>query len=114
MEKFVKRLQILLEEKNINQKELANYVDVTEVTISRYMNGERKPRIEIINKIAEVLDTTTDYLLGRSDIKNSEENKVITRAFHSLDIDGLPDEAIKEVEKYVELIKLKYKQQDKR
>lgn len=113
MEKFVKRLQILLEEKNINQKELANYVGVTEVTISRYMNGERKPRIEIVNKIAEVLDTTTDYLLGRSDAKNPEENKVITKAFHSLDMDGLPDEAIKQVEEFVEFIKLKYKQDKK-
>lgn len=70
MDIFIKRLQMLLDENNMNQKELAHKVGVTEVTISRYMNGERKPRVEIINKIAEALNTTTDYLLGRSDIRN--------------------------------------------
>ena len=75
MDLFKKRLQLLLDEKNMNQKELAKKVGVTEVTISRYMNGERKPRIEIVNKLAEVLGTTTDYLLGNSDVKNPYEDK---------------------------------------
>lgn len=70
MELFKERLQILLDEQNLNQKELAKMSGVTEVTISRYMNGFRKPRIEIANKIAQVLGTTTDYLLGNSDIRN--------------------------------------------
>lgn len=73
MEIFRQRLQMLLDEKNINQKELAELSGVTEVTISRYMNGFRKPRIEIANKIAQVLNTTTDYLLGNSDIRNPYE-----------------------------------------
>lgn len=70
MSNLVIRIQELLEEKNMNQKQLAKMSGVTEVTISRYMNGTRKPRIEIANKIAQVLGTTTDYLLGNSDIKN--------------------------------------------
>ncbi|MBS4534472.1 helix-turn-helix domain-containing protein [Clostridium sp. D2Q-14] len=75
MDKFKKRLQTLLEERNMNQKELAKQSGVTEVTISRYINGSRKPRIEIVNKLAEVLNTTTDYLLGRTDEKNSPKDK---------------------------------------
>lgn len=70
MDKFTERLQSLLEEKEMSQRELAELAEVTEVTISRYINGNRKPRIEIINKIAEVLNTTTDYLLGRTDTAN--------------------------------------------
>lgn len=78
MDIFVKRLQLLLDENNINQKELAKKVGVTEVTISRYMTGERKPRIDIANKIAEILGTTTDYLMGASDVRdpyNQEKHK---------------------------------------
>lgn len=67
MDIFIKRLQKILEEKDMTQRELAKLVGVTEVTISRYLNGERKPRIEIINKIADVLNTPTDYLFGRID-----------------------------------------------
>jgi len=70
MDLFIKRLQELLDDKDITQRELAQRIGVTEVTISRYLNGERKPRIEIISKIAEVLGVSIDYLLGYSDIRN--------------------------------------------
>ena len=69
-ESFIKKLSILLEEKNITQRELADKINVTEVTISRYLSGERSPRIEIVNKIAEYFDVSIDYLLGVSDIRN--------------------------------------------
>lgn len=90
MDKFKKRLQTLLEEKNMNQKELAKQSGVTEVTISRYVNGSRKPRIEIVNKLAEVLNTTTDYLLGNSDIKKPyNDEKQFPTEFTS------PEEAVR-------------------
>lgn len=69
-EAFIKNLSILLEERNITQRELAEKIDVTEVTISRYLSGERSPRIEIVNKIANYFKVSVDYLLGRTDIKN--------------------------------------------
>lgn len=61
---FIRRLTELMEEKDLTQIELANQVGITNVTISRYLSGERKPRIEIVTKLAEVLNTTVDYLLG--------------------------------------------------
>lgn len=72
---FIKRLVELMEEKNINQLELSKLVGTTNVTISRYISGQRKPRLEIIAKIAEVLNTSIDYLLGFSDIKNFTTSK---------------------------------------
>lgn len=65
---FIKRLSILLEETNTTQRELAEKVNVTEVTISRYLSGERKPRIEIIHKIAKYFNVSVDYLLGLTDV----------------------------------------------
>ena len=70
-ESFIKKLSILLEEKNITQRELAEKINVTEVTISRYLSGERSPRIEIVNKIAEFFNVSIDYLFGKEDLKNS-------------------------------------------
>lgn len=72
---FIKRLVELMEEKNINQLELSKLVGTTNVTISRYISGQRKPRLEIIAKIAEILNTSIDYLLGFSDIKNFTTSK---------------------------------------
>jgi transcriptional regulator with XRE-family HTH domain len=72
---FIKRLSELMEEYNISQVTLAKKIGITNVTISRYINGERSPRIEIVTRLAEVLNTTTDYLLGVTDFRNimSEE-----------------------------------------
>ena len=70
---FVKRLTELMEEINISEIDLAKKVDTTNVTISRYLSGKRKPRIEIASKIANVFSVSTDYLLGRSNIRNSEQ-----------------------------------------
>lgn len=63
---FIKRLIELMEEKDMTQCELANLIGTTNVTISRYINGDRNPRIEIIVKIAEVFNVSIDYLLGFS------------------------------------------------
>lgn len=65
-ENFIKNLSNLLEENDITQRELAEKINVTEVTISRYLSGERSPRIEIVSKIADFFGVTTDYLLGIS------------------------------------------------
>lgn len=64
---FIRRLTQLMEEKNLTQVELAEKIGITNVTISRYLSGERKPRVEIVAKLAKELNTTVDYLLGNSD-----------------------------------------------
>ena len=60
------RIINLLEKNNMSQRDLANKIGIQEATISRYVNGHRNPQSEILSKIAEALNTTTDYLLGRT------------------------------------------------
>ncbi len=59
------RISELLEKNGMTQRELAEAVSVTEVSMSRYINGDRVPKGPIIANIARALHTTTDYLLGR-------------------------------------------------
>lgn len=61
---FVKRLVELMENADMTQVELADKIGTTNVTISRYVSGERKPRIEIVAEIAKVFNVSIDYLLG--------------------------------------------------
>jgi len=61
-----KRIIGLLESKGLTQRELAKRLDITEVSVSRYINGERIPHSDIIAKMASVLNTTTDFLLGHN------------------------------------------------
>lgn len=60
LSKNVKRRMVAL---HINQKEIAKRAGITEVTISRYIHGHRKPTIDILYKIAKALECSIDDLL---------------------------------------------------
>lgn len=59
------RLKNLLEELNIKQNELAQKSQVTEATISNYISGKQLPKLGVVERIADTLNVSVDYLLGR-------------------------------------------------
>ena len=65
---FKERLKEKRKEAGISQAELAARVGVTSRTIQNYELGTRKPQnMEVVQRMADVLGTTTDYLLGNAD-----------------------------------------------
>jgi len=78
------RINKLRLEKNYSQKELANLCHITEASMSKYLNGAREPRIDVVVNIARALDTTTDYLMGHDSYpKNNsfeELSSLLTRS----------------------------------
>ncbi|MBQ8193271.1 MAG: helix-turn-helix transcriptional regulator [Bacilli bacterium] len=70
-----KRVRELRIEKEMSQQELGLAIGVTKVSICGYENGTRIPNLEKLIKLADVLETTTDYLLGREIPITNEENK---------------------------------------
>ena len=64
-----KRISEMLQERGIQQKELAERIGITETAMSRYINGTREPKPDVIANMATALHTTSDYLLG---IKNDD------------------------------------------
>lgn len=66
---FKDRLREKRLEANLTQVQLAEKVSVSARTIQNYEMGSRKPtKYEIVEKIAKVLDTTPEYLLGQSEM----------------------------------------------
>lgn len=60
----------LMHEKNVTQKILAEELGITQATLSRNLNGIHMPKAEIIEKMASYFNVSTDYLLGKSDVRN--------------------------------------------
>lgn len=60
------RIKYLREKRGWTQKEAAEKLGVSVVTWSRYETNDRKPEPETLASIANVFETTTDYLLGRT------------------------------------------------
>lgn len=52
--------------KGLSQNDLAKLVEVHVTNISRYERGENKPATNVLIKLANVLDTTSDFLMNGS------------------------------------------------
>lgn len=51
--------------KGYTQEQLADLLNITRLSVARYEAGDREPSISILKKMADVLETSTDFLLGR-------------------------------------------------
>ena len=73
---FKERLKEKRHEANLTQAELAKKAGVSTRTIQNYELGSRKPyQIEVVQKIADALSTTTEYLLGSSGMMVAEAHE---------------------------------------
>lgn len=73
---FNKMLYDLRKKKGISQEELANEINVTRQTISKWELGESTPDMEKMISLSNYFDTTLDELvLGRKSSSLEENNK---------------------------------------
>ena len=70
---FPQRLKELRQKKGLTQQEIADLLHVNRVTYTNWEKGNREPNFEKLFLLAEYLETTTDYLLGKSD-NNKKRN----------------------------------------
>jgi len=64
---FEKRLRMTRELRGLNQTELARKGGLPPSSIAHFEGGSRKPSFDNIGRLAEALDVSADYLLGRTD-----------------------------------------------
>lgn len=65
----MKRIATLRNEKRISQIALSMKMNVSQKTISDYENGKSEPSISSLKKLANIFDTSVDYLIEYTDIK---------------------------------------------
>lgn len=58
----------LLAKRKISNKELSSAIGVSSGNVSDWKSGKSKPNIDAISNIADYLDCSVDYLLGRTDV----------------------------------------------
>ncbi|MBR0137430.1 MAG: helix-turn-helix transcriptional regulator, partial [Erysipelotrichaceae bacterium] len=70
------RVKELMKSKNINQKQLSEQSGITEASVSRYLNGERTPRIDIVSNFAKVFGVTVDEIIADEFTKMSTYDSI--------------------------------------
>ncbi|EGO2664776.1 helix-turn-helix domain-containing protein [Enterococcus gallinarum] len=71
------RLKELRKKKGLTQKDLAEIIDVNRVTYTNWENGKRTPEPVKIVELATALDTTVDYLLGKTNVNYFEQANIL-------------------------------------
>ncbi len=65
----MERIRALREERGLTQKELAEAIGVDRTAIAKYESGASGAKSEMLGKLANYFDVTTDYILGRTNKK---------------------------------------------
>ena len=63
------RIRILRENHELTQKQVAEYLKIRQNTYSQYETGQRQLPVECLIALAKLYNTSTDYILGITDIK---------------------------------------------
>lgn len=87
---FPTRMRKLMAENKTTQKEISLVCDVKSQSVSLWVNGETRPDILSLVKIAEHFNVSTDYLLGLTDVKTTD--KATLEACKAL---GLSEDTVK-------------------
>lgn len=93
MEYFGDKLKALRKAKKMTQLDLGNRVGVSKWAITSYEQGRTSPSVEILIKLCDILDVSSDYLLGISDNLPIQLNSV-----------GLSDEEVRSLLEFLNLI----------
>ena len=72
VEILVERLVARRHDLGITQSEAAKLIGVSQPAYQRYETGSRSPSIQIVREIANALNTSVDYLTGKSNQMGSE------------------------------------------
>ena len=69
------RIRDLREDKDLKQKEVADYLMCDQSLYSKYERGERLLPLELADKLADFYGVSVDYLLGRTNTKTPYPTK---------------------------------------
>ena len=75
---FNKRLRQMRTKRNLTQQAMADLIHVALRSYQCYETGTRTPSYVLLVQIADVLDVSLDYLLGRDDFMKA----------HAIPVDG--------------------------
>lgn len=77
---FPTRVRELMRAHRYSQKKLCELCGITEAAFSRYMTSDRLPKTAILANIANILHTTSDYLIGNDSQYGYDQLKILLAA----------------------------------
>lgn len=103
---FGERIKTLRLELGWTQEYVCQKLNISLGALSRYENGMYEPKsLDLITDFASLFNVSTDYLLGKTDIKNPE--------VLDIDLTGLDTNDLEKIQEYADLIKCRKQREEK-
>jgi len=103
---FGERLKMLREKAGVSQQKIADMVGLTQQAVGKWENDKAEPDLATVTKLADFFDCSTDYLLGKTNIRKYPH----TIAAHH-DGDDYTEEELADIEKFKEFVRSKREQE---
>ena len=114
-ETFGNRLNKAMRIRNIKAAELSEKTGIAKSSLSEYIKGKYEAKQKAIFKLATVLDVSEAWLMGLDvPMEKENTNNDFRYANHNgINTDGLDENDIEEINRFVEFIKNKKKNEKK-
>ena len=93
-----KRIQDLRKQAGLTQAQLADKIEVSHTQLTRYESKGVQPPADILERLANIFDTSIDYLVRGNQsehVENALKDAELIKEFKKLD--GLPEEEKKTI-----------------
>lgn len=98
------QIKALRLKRGLTQDDLAEKLNTTRQTISRYENGDRKANQDVLFELSKILNVSiNDFFPEQDNRKDVKKDKIETIAAH-ID-DDVTEEEMEDIRKYIEFVK---------
>jgi transcriptional regulator with XRE-family HTH domain len=101
---FGERLKMLMNERKLNQVQLADALEIKKQSINSYIKGKSRPELDVLIRFADYFECSVDFLLGREDFRSRDSMKTYDRMIEKNFSDSLQFMGIDRREYYLEAI----------
>ncbi|MDG3132744.1 helix-turn-helix domain-containing protein [Streptococcus suis] len=89
---FSERLKDLRKQAGLTQVDVAGKLGISQQAYASWERGAKKPTQENLVKIAQILNVSVDYLVGNSDVENTNKELEDIELLFRMNSKGLNDE----------------------
>lgn len=83
-------IRTLRKERRISQTELAKAVNVSQATVTAWETSKAEPSSSALDALANYFNVSSDYILGRTNVRNPGSRDLDDAFDHAMSFGGLP------------------------
>ena len=87
---LVRKILILRKRKGLSQEDLAEILNVTRQSVSKWETGEATPEVSKLVGLAKVFDVSTDWLLSEDDFISLNQSQPQTSGKQMSEVEQIP------------------------